>query len=49
MTGASAPTAELSVRLQPRSSRTEIAGARDGVLIARVTALRAAVGLTWAP
>jgi hypothetical protein len=32
------PSAQVSVRLQPRASRTELSGVRDGVLIARVTA-----------
>ena len=30
--------AEISVRLQPRARRTELAGERGGVLLARVTA-----------
>ena len=30
--------AQLTVRLQPRASRGEITGCRDGVLIARVSA-----------
>jgi uncharacterized protein len=32
------PSAQIVVRLQPRASRTELTGMRDGVLIARVTA-----------
>jgi len=32
------PSAQLSVRLQPRASRNELSGVRDGVLIARVKA-----------
>lgn len=32
------PRAQLSVRLQPRASRDELTGFREGVLIARVTA-----------
>jgi uncharacterized protein (TIGR00251 family) len=32
------PTAHLDVRLQPRASRDEIAGERDGRLLVRVTA-----------
>ena len=32
------PSAQLIVRLQPRASRSELAGFRDGVLVARVTA-----------
>jgi len=32
------PSAQIIVRLQPRASRTELTGMRDGVLIARVTA-----------
>jgi uncharacterized protein YggU (UPF0235/DUF167 family) len=32
------PSARLSVRLQPRASRTDLGGVRDGILIARVTA-----------
>jgi uncharacterized protein len=31
--------ARIAVRVQPRSSKNEIAGERDGVLIVRVTAL----------
>ncbi len=31
-------TAELLVRVQPRASRTELAGERDGRLLIRVTA-----------
>jgi len=31
-------TAELRVRVQPRASANEITGARDGVLLVRVTA-----------
>lgn len=31
-------SAQISVRLQPRASRDELSGVRDGVLIARVTA-----------
>jgi uncharacterized protein (TIGR00251 family) len=31
-------SADLRVRLQPRASRNEIVGARDGVLVVRVTA-----------
>jgi uncharacterized protein len=31
-------TAELLVRVQPRASRTELAGERDGRLLVRVTA-----------
>jgi uncharacterized protein (TIGR00251 family) len=38
MAGGSGLTAELRVRLQPRASRSEIVGARDGVLVVRVTA-----------
>jgi uncharacterized protein (TIGR00251 family) len=34
----SPPSAQIMVRLQPRASRTELTGMRDGVLIARVTA-----------
>jgi uncharacterized protein (TIGR00251 family) len=30
--------AQINVRLQPRASRSELTGLRDGVLIARVTA-----------
>lgn len=30
--------AQLSVRLQPRASRDELVGVRDGVLVARVSA-----------
>lgn len=30
--------AQINVRLQPRASRSELTGVRDGVLIARVTA-----------
>ena len=33
-----APVAQISVRLQPRASRTELREVRAGVLIARVTA-----------
>lgn len=33
------PRALISVRLQPRSSRDELCGERDGILIARVTAV----------
>jgi uncharacterized protein (TIGR00251 family) len=32
------PSAQILVRLQPRASRNELTGMRDGVLIARVTA-----------
>jgi uncharacterized protein (TIGR00251 family) len=32
------PSAQIMVRLQPRASRNELTGMRDGVLIARVTA-----------
>jgi uncharacterized protein len=32
------PSAQIMVRLQPRASRTELTGMRDGILIARVTA-----------
>lgn len=32
------PSAQISVRLQPRAGRDELTGLRDGVLIARVTA-----------
>lgn len=32
------PSAQVSVRLQPRASRNELTGFRDGVLVARVTA-----------
>lgn len=46
------PSAQITVRLQPRASRSELTGMRDGVLIARVTvegiddgALREALGL----
>jgi uncharacterized protein len=35
---ASEPAAEIPVRLQPRASREEIVGERDGVLLVRVTA-----------
>lgn len=31
-------SAEIRVRLQPRAKRTELAGERDGALLARVTA-----------
>jgi len=32
------PTAELRVRLQPRASRSEVTGERDGAVLVRVTA-----------
>jgi len=32
------PEARISVRLRPRSSREELTGIRDGVLVARVSA-----------
>ena len=32
------PSAQVSVRLQPRASRDELTGFRDGVLVARVSA-----------
>jgi uncharacterized protein (TIGR00251 family) len=32
------PSAQVAVRLQPRASRDELTGVRDGVLVARVTA-----------
>jgi uncharacterized protein len=32
------PSAQIAVRLQPRSSREELVGLRDGVLVARVSA-----------
>jgi uncharacterized protein len=32
------PDARITVRLQPRARRDEITGARDGVLLVRVTA-----------
>jgi uncharacterized protein (TIGR00251 family) len=33
-----APSAQIAVRLQPRASANALAGLRDGVLVARVTA-----------
>ena len=33
-----APRAEILVRVQPRASRTELAGERDGRILIRVTA-----------
>jgi uncharacterized protein (TIGR00251 family) len=33
-----ASSAQITVRLQPRASKSELTGLRDGVLIARVTA-----------
>jgi uncharacterized protein len=32
------PSAQIAVRLQPRASTNALAGRRDGVLVARVTA-----------
>lgn len=38
MTRGGEPVAEIAVRLQPRAQRNEIAGEREGAVVARVTA-----------